>query len=565
MPACGVAAERMLRLLSIRSFVVVDALDVEFDAGFSVLTGETGAGKSILLDALALLLGDRFELRQLRPGAARAELAAAFDVGTQPAARDWLAAHELESGTELLLRRVLDAQGKSRAWINGRPATLAQLAEIGALLLDLHGQHAHQALAGAGAQRELLDGYGRLAPLAAEVAAAWRAWRDAVERRDAAAANARATAEERERLADRQHDLAALALAPGEWDELAAAQRRLANAAGLIDATTQASIALSDGDDALATRIAQLIHRLTQAAQFDPALATIVDLVSPAAIHLDEAARALRDYQRRLDLDPQELARVEARLGAVHDLARKHRIRPEELPSLQEATAQRLKDLDDATDTAALAQAVDEALARYDALARKLGDGRKAAAKSLSARVSTTMHELAMAGGRLEIALNPEDTPTSHGRESVEFRIATHPKQPVGPLSHVASGGELARVALAIHVAASDVGDIPTLVFDEVDTGIGGPVAATVGRMLQVLGTRRQVLCVTHLPQVAAHADHHFRVAKTGDGGQVASELALLTATARIEELARMLAGSAITSKTRAHAKELYEQHRRST
>ena len=271
----------------------------------------------------------------------------------------------------------------------------------------------------------------------------------------------------------------------------------------------------------------------------------------------------MRDYQRRLDLDPAELARVEARLGAIHDLARKHRVRPEELQALQEATAKRLRELDEASDAAALDKAVDEALARYDALARKLSAGRAAAAKSLAARVSATMQELAMAGGRLEIALTPEGAPTSHGRESVEFRIATHPKQPVSPLSRVASGGELARVALAIHVAASDVGDIPTLVFDEVDTGIGGPVAATVGRMLQTLGARRQVLCVTHLPQVAAHADHHYRVTKTGDGEHVSSELAQLASTARIDELARMLAGSAITSKTRAHAKELYEQHRR--
>ncbi len=553
----------MLRLLSIRNFVVVDALEVEFDAGFSVLTGETGAGKSILLDALGLLLGDRFELRQLRPGTERAELAAAFDIGAQDAVREWLAAHGLDSGTELLLRRVLDAQGKSRAWINGRPATLAQLAEVGALLLDLHGQHAHQALAGTVAQRELLDGFGKLDALAADVASAWRAWRDATERQEAAAANARASAEERERLADRQQDLAALAMVPGEWDELSAAQRRLANAAGLIDATTQASVALSEGDDSLATRVAQLVHRLTQAAELDPALIPVVDLVSPAAIQIDEAARALRDYQRRLDLDPAELARVEARLGAIHDMARKHRVRPEELQALQQATAQRLKELDAESDAAALAQAVDEALSRYDALCRELGAGRAAAAKALSKRVSAAMHELAMAGGRLEIALDPESAPTSHGREHVEFRIATHPKQPVGPLARVASGGELARVALAIHVAASDVGDIPTLVFDEVDTGIGGPVAATVGRMLQTLGTRRQVLCVTHLPQVAAHADHHYRVAKTGDGEKMSSELAQLASTARIDELARMLAGSAITSKTRAHAKELYEQHRR--
>jgi DNA repair protein RecN (Recombination protein N) len=553
----------MLRLLSIRNFVVVDALDVEFDAGFSVLTGETGAGKSILLDALGLLLGDRFELRQLRPGAERAELAASFDLGAQDTVREWLTAHELDSGTELLLRRVLDVQGRSRAWINGRPATLAQLAEVGALLLDLHGQHAHQALAGTEAQRELLDAYGKLTARSADVSSAWRAWRNATERRDAAAANARASAEERERLAERQHDLATLATAPGEWDELSAAQRRLANAAGLIDATTQASAALSEGDDSLATRVAQLMHRLTQAADLDPALASIVDLISPAAIQIDEAARALRDYQRRLDLDPAELARVEARLGAIHDMARKHRVRPDELQALQEATAQRLQDLDDASDAAALAQAVEEALSRYDALARELSTGRAAAVKSLSKRVSATMHELAMAGGRLEIALNPEGTPTRHGRESVEFRIATHPRQPVGPLARVASGGELARVALAIHVAASDVGDIPTLVFDEVDTGIGGPVAATVGRMLQTLGARRQVLCVTHLPQVAAHADHHYRVAKTGAGEKVSSELAQLASTARIDELARMLAGSAITSKTRAHAKELYEQHRR--
>ncbi len=553
----------MLRLLSIRSFVVVDTLDVEFDAGFSVLTGETGAGKSILLDALGLLLGDRFELRQLRPGAERAELAAAFDLGAQDAARDWLAAHELDSGAELLLRRVLDAQGRSRAWINGRPATLAQLAEVGALLLDLHGQHAHQALSGAEAQRALLDGFGKLRPLADELAGAWRAWRDATERRDAAAANARASAEERERLADRQHDLNALALAPGEWEELSSTQRRLANAAGLIDATAQASAALAEGDDALASRLAQLIHRLTQAADLDPALCAVVELVTPAAIQLDEAARSLRDYQRRLDLDPAELARVEARLGAIHDLARKHRVRPEELQALQQATAQRLQELDAASDAAALDRAVDAALARYDALARKLSTGRAAAAKSLAVRVGATMQELAMAGGRLEIALPPEAAPTSHGREGVEFRIATHPKQPVGPLGRVASGGELARVALAIHVAASDVGDIPTLVFDEVDTGIGGPVAATVGRMLQTLGARRQVLCVTHLPQVAAHADHHYRVAKTGDGDKVSSELAHLASTARIDELARMLAGSAITSKTRAHAKELYEQHRR--
>jgi DNA repair protein RecN (Recombination protein N) len=553
----------MLRLLSIRNFAVVEAVDVEFDAGFTVLTGETGAGKSILLDALGLLLGDRFDAHQLRPGAERAELAAAFDVAALDGVRSWLAARELGADAELLLRRVLDAQGRARAWINGRPATLAQLADVGALLLDLHGQHAHQALSSAPAQRELLDGFGGLDALAAEVAATWRTWRDAVVQRNAATADARAVAQEHAELVARLQDLAALALAPDEWHGLAAAQRRLANTAELVDVTTQASAALSDGDAALTARLAQLIHRLNQAASLDPALADVVELLSPAAIQLDEAVRALRDCQRHLDLDPGELARVEARLNAIHDLARKYRVKPAELPALQQASAERLRELDAATDLAALEKAAAAALAAYDTVAVELTSRRKAAARALEKHVSAGLRELAMEGGRLEVALSDEGAPASHGRENVEFRIATHPKQPLGPLSRVASGGELSRVALAIHVAASDVGEIPTLVFDEVDTGIGGPVAATVGAMLQTLGARRQVLCVTHLPQVAAHADHHYQVTKSVKGAEVASALSRLAPGARIDELARMLAGSAITPRARAHAKELYEQHRR--
>ena len=552
----------MLRALSIRNFVVVEAIDVELDAGFTVLTGETGAGKSILVDALGLLLGDRFETRQLRPGTERAELAATFDVGASPAILRWLATEELDAQDELLLRRVLDAQGRSRAWINGRPATLGQLAALGAQLLDLHGQHEHQALASAEAQRNLLDAFGGAAPLARDVAEAWRAWRGAIERRDVAAGAARAYAAERDELRERERELAQLALAPDELAALATAQRRLANAAGLLDAAAQAEDALSEGDDALAPRLARIAHRLTQASADDTALAEVVALLGPAAIQLDEATRALRDYRRRLDVDPGELARVEQRLAAIHDVARKYRVRTDELPALLQSTGDRLAELSAASDAGALARAADEAAARYDALAASLSAKRAAAAKAFARSVTAAMQELAMSGGRFAVALAAGER-ASYGRESVEFRIATHPKQPPGPLARVASGGELSRVALAMQVVASDVGDVPTLVFDEVDTGIGGAVAATVGRMLQSLGGRRQVLCVTHLPQVAAHADHHFRVVKTGSGERVASELAQLARAERVDELARMLAGSEITSKTRAHARELFDSLQR--
>ena len=553
----------MLRALAIRNFVVVETLEAEFARGFTVLTGETGAGKSILIEALGLLLGDRFEQRQLRPGAERAELAATFDVDGQPRVRAWLAAEDLDGGDELLLRRVQDAQGRSRAWINGRPATLAQLAALGAQLLDLHGQHAHQALTGAAAQRELLDAFGDASSIAREVAEAWRAWRDAVTRCEAAAAQAAATEADRRELTERHQELATLAVAPQEWAELTAWQRRLANAAGLIDATTQAEQALADDDDAVASQLARIIQRLRQASDDDPALASVVELLEPAAIQLDEASRALRDYRRRLDLDPAELARVELRLAAIHETARKHRVKPEELPALAETLEQRLAALAEASDARALAQAADAAWQRYDALASALTAKRTTSAKTLARRVTATMKELAMAGGRFDVVLEPTAQPAASGRENVVFRIATHPKQAAGPLSRVASGGELSRVALAIQVAASEVGDVPTLVFDEVDTGIGGAVAATVGRMLQALGARRQVLCVTHLPQVAAHADRHFRVVKTGGRDAFSSALANVAGGERIDEIARMLAGSEITAKTRAHARELFEKHRR--
>src|SRR5512143_296881 len=551
----------MLRLLSIRNFVVVDALDLELDRGFSVLTGETGAGKSILLDALALLLGDRFEQRQLRPGAERAELAAEFDVDGHRALADWLAAQGLSAdGTTLLVRRTMDAQGRSRAWIGGRPATLAQLAAAGEMLVDLHGQHAHQSLVTPEAQRALVDAFGGFTALARETTAAWRELRAAVERRDAAGAAREATATERESLDERRRELTALAFTADEWSSLAQAQARLAHAAALIETAEAVGHELAEADEAVARRLAALVAKLEAAAVHDPALTGIAGLLEPAHIQLVEAARELRAYRRRLDVDPAELARVEERQATVHAAARKHRVRPEALPALLEETEKRLAALAASSDYDALAKRAAAADSAWRKLAQELTRKRRFAAHELAGRVTQAMQDLAMKGGRFEVALEPLAEPASYGGEQAEFRVASHPKQPLGPLAKVASGGELSRIALAIQVVTSEVAAVPTMIFDEVDAGIGGAVAATVGRLLQSLGQRRQVLCVTHLPQVAAFADHHFRVSKHGDDQSVRAEVDALESSARVEELSRMLGGSAVTAKTRAHARELLLQ-----
>jgi DNA repair protein RecN (Recombination protein N) len=554
----------MLRLLSIRNFVVVETLDLEVDRGFSVLTGETGAGKSILLDALALLLGDRFELRQLKPGAARAELAAEFDVRGHSTVDAWLVDQGLAADdATLLLRRTLDAQGRSRAWINGRPATLAQLQSVGEMLVDLHGQHAHHSLLTAEAQRALVDAFGGFSALARETAGAWRDWRAACEKRDAASTAALYLAAERDALESRHRDLSALKFTADEWASLSQAQTRLAHSAALLDAAVAGEEELSGSGAALERRIAALIARLDSQAIHDPVLKEIVRLLEPAHIQIVEAGRALRAYRDRLELDPAELARVEERLAAIHDMARKYRVRPAALPELLAEAEAAIALLAGSADAETLARRAAEAEASWRALADQLSSKRRFAAHELGARATAAMQGLAMKGGRLEIALQPLAAPASYGCEQVEFRVAGHPRQALGPLARVASGGELSRIALAIQVVTSEVGAVPTLIFDEVDAGIGGAVAATVGQLLQALGTRRQVLCVTHLPQVAAFADAHFRVTKRGDETSVQAEVEPLAGPERVEELSRMLAGSAITAKTRAHARELLDQHRR--
>jgi DNA repair protein RecN (Recombination protein N) len=553
----------MLRLLSIRNFAVVEALEIEFEPGFTVLTGETGAGKSILLDALSLLLGGRFETRQLRPGSERAEIVAEFDVAAASGLSTWLDEQDLGNNGALLLRRTLDAQGRSRAWINGRPATLSQLGDAGKHLVDLHGQHAYESLGRPETQRQLVDVFGGFAALAREVAVAWRAWREAKERCARGERDSATWLAERDALAARAAELSALGATAAEWHELNAAQSRLANAASLLEAAAAGVAELIESESALNLRLAALIHQLRRAATHDRSLDPIVALADEALVRVDEAGRALRNYRERLDLDPAELARVEERLASIHAIARKHRVAPEALPALAQETDARLAAFSADGDTELLARAEREALSAYRALAGELTAKRKFAAVELAHRVSATMKELAMGSGRFDVGLSPTAEPASFGMETVEFRVATHPKQALGPIARVASGGELSRLALAIQVVLADVGQVPTLIFDEVDVGIGGAVAATVGRLLGQLGARRQVLCVTHLPQVAACADGHYRVTKSGDAERVATELTRLDAAHRVEELARMLGGHEITAKTRAHAKELLAQNQR--
>jgi DNA repair protein RecN (Recombination protein N) len=553
----------MLRLLSIRNFAVVEALEIEFEPGFTVLTGETGAGKSILLDALSLLLGGRFETRQLRPGSERAEIAAEFDVAAASGLSTWLNEQDLGNDGPLLLRRTLDAQGRSRAWINGRPATLAQLGDAGEHLVDLHGQHAYESLGRPETQRQLVDVFGGFAALAREVAVAWRVWRDAKERCARGERDSATWLAEREALAARAAELSTLGATATEWQELNAAQSRLANAASLLEAAAAGVAELIESESALNLRLAALIHQLRRAATHDRSLDPIVALADEALVRVDEAGRALRSYRERLDLDPAELARVEERLASIHAAARKYRVAPEALPALAQETDARLAAFSADGDTEVLARAEREALSAYRALAGELTAKRKFAAVELAHRVSATMKELAMGSGRFDVGLSPAAEPASFGMETVEFRVATHPKQALGPIARVASGGELSRLALAIQVVLADVGQVPTLIFDEVDVGIGGAVAATVGRLLGQLGARRQVMCVTHLPQVAACADSHYRVTKSGDAERVATELTRLDAARRVEELARMLGGHEITAKTRAHAKELLAQNQR--
>ncbi len=550
----------MLQRLNIRDFVLVDRLELDFQGGFGALTGETGAGKSILVDALAFVLGERADSGLLRAGAEKTEVGAEFDIRALAELKSWLAENDFAADDDLLLRRILDAGGRSRAYINGSAATLQQLRQAAEWLVDIHGQHAHQSLLRGEAQRQLLDAHAGHADLARSVGEAWRTWRDARDSLDAAAEGGEALAREREQLEWQVRELESLAFSADEWESLNQEHKRLAHAASLLEGAQFSLGLLAEGEGACEAQVRAVASRLDGLADYDPALSEVAQLVQSAEAELAEAVSALRRYADRVDLDPARLAEVERRLEAVMGCARKFRALPEELPELLSRWQQRLAELGEAGDLAALQARVDAARQQYDKDAAKLSKARAKAAKVLGDEVSQGMQELALGGGRFEIALVPVAGGNAHGLENIEFRIGGLAGSEARSLAKVASGGELSRISLAIQVVTSRQASVPTLIFDEVDVGIGGGVAEVVGRLLHRLGRERQVLCVTHLPQVAARADWQWQVAKSKEGAAIKSRVTPLDDAGRVEEIARMLGGVEITATTRQHAKELLGQ-----
>jgi DNA repair protein RecN (Recombination protein N) len=551
----------MLRTLTIRDFVIVDTIELEFSNGFTVFTGETGAGKSILIDALQLALGGRGEASMVREGAAKADISADFAV--TPAASSWLEQNEfgIEEGGALL-RRVIDNAGRSKAYINGIAATAGQLRELGEMLVDIHGQHAHQSLLKGDAQRALLDN--QIAVRNPEstlqvqaVATSYKAWRALARQREEFETNAKNVLLERERLEWQVSELDKLAVKPGEWLEITNEHSRLSHAASLLEGAQEALNAISEAEQPILSQLSSLNQKLTKLVDVDAGLQNVLDCMEPARIQLQEAVYALNDYIDKVELDPERLSQVDARMDAIHSTARKFRVTPEELPDEHETLKAKLRQLADASDVEGLRRQEEKAKGTYMEAAAKLSATRQEAAKRLSEQVSEAMQELSMSGGRFVVSLNPCE-PAVYGLEQVEFLVAGHAGVAPRPLAKVASGGELARISLAISVITSHATTVPTLIFDEVDTGIGGGVAEVVGRLLKRLGQRRQVLCVTHLPQVASQANQHFQVAKgTTFEGKTVSRIDVLDKKERVEEVARMLGGIEITETTRKHAREL--------
>ena len=552
----------MLCRLVIRDFVLVRELALDFQPGFGALTGETGAGKSLLIDALAFVLGERAEAGLIRSGTSRAEVTAEFDASVDPAFVAWFndQAIPLEAGEGVLIRRVLESAGRSRAFINGVPVTLQQVRTAGEWLLDIHGQHAHQSLLRADAQRQLLDDFGQLQKQARTVASAWRDWsaaRQALVDADKRSGDIEAR---RETLARQIKALSELANDQQDWgwQSMGEEQSRLAHASSLIELTQSAVEVLGEGDEPMLSALGRLQHRLQEGAALDSRLQEPTNLLATASNELSEALTLLRRHLDRFEVDPVRLAEIERRMAAMLELARKHLVEPSALPVLYKDLTSEADQLADATDVAALEARVKAAASAYADAATVLTKGRAKAAKTLSKGVSDAMQELALGGGQCRIALLPlEGDGSAHGNERIEFQISGLAGDDWRSLSKVVSGGELSRISLAIQVVTSACSAVPTLIFDEVDVGIGGGVAEVVGRLLAKLGEQRQVLCVTHLAQVAARAAWQWQVSKEKSDGAFQSRVQGLDDAARIEEIARMLGGVEITERTRAHAAEM--------
>ncbi|MEO6186845.1 MAG: DNA repair protein RecN [Steroidobacteraceae bacterium] len=551
----------MLTHLHIRDLAIVESVELDFASGLTVLTGETGAGKSIVVDALTLVCGARAAADQIRAGAEKAEIAATFDIRHVPRSlRDLLEAQSIEADEELLVRRIINADGRSRAYLNGTAVPVQQLREIVGALLDVHGQHEFQSLVRPGSQRELLDQYGRLEPVTEQVEAAHRVWLALLNRHLEIESKLRDRDARIELLRFQDGELAALDLKPGEAAELAAEASRLGNRGRLVEGAQLAAQLLYEGEnDTAQAQLARAQSALRPLLSVDPALQAVMPLLDEAAIRITEAARELASYARSLDMDSARQSTVEKRLAAAEELARKHRVAQADLPAHRIALRTELEALETAEqDVATLRRQQADALTAYRKLAEQLSASRAAAAKTFSKEITARMHTLGMAGGKFQVEIAPHSStePQPHGLDQIEFRVTANPGQPLRPLAKVASGGELARLSLAVQVACV-ADERRCMVFDEVDAGIGGAVAEVVGKQLRALGARSQVLCVTHLPQVAAQGHHHLRVLKLTDGKSTRTSLAELSGNERVQEVARMLGGAQITDKALAHAREM--------
>ncbi len=542
-----------LRRIALRDFVIVPELELDVGPGFSVLTGETGAGKSILIDALQLALGARAEAGVVREGAARCEISAEFDTPT--AVRSWLDDQGFAGEDTLLLRRTVDSEGRSRGWINGSAATMAQLKALADHLVDIHGQHAWQSLTRADAVRQLLDAYAGVDT--APALRLWNAWRLERRRLDEATERQASLQQESERLSWQIGELDKLAPGEDEWDELNARHSRLANAQALQEAAQTAIHALDEGEENAAGMIHRALQALQAQAAIEPAFSSPIEALEAALAQVQDTVHSLHQYGRHGDLDPSDLQALDERLSQWLSLSRRFRRPPEELPALLTQWKAELARLDEALDLDALQASERRAFKAFDTECRRIGKQRADSAPRLAKAVTAAMQELGMQGGLFEVALNKLDEPQAHGWEQVEFLVAGHAGVTPRPVGKVASGGELSRIALAISVVTSQLGQAPTLIFDEVDSGIGGAVAHTVGRLLSQLGQDRQVLAVTHLAQVAASAHHHLLVSKRLSGSQTESGVTIIDAESRVRELARMLGGNDRSEASLAHAREL--------
>ena len=540
--------------ITLRDFVIVRELAIDLASGFTVLTGETGAGKSILIDALQLALGARADSAVVREGAERCEVCAEFEA--TPALQGWLEAAGFEVATDLLLRRTVDTTGKSRAWINGSPATATQLRELGEQLLDIHGQHAWQSLTRPEAVRGLLDAYAGtdLRPLKA----AWQSWRQAEQALSDAQQAQSTLNNERERLAWQIAELEKLNPQADEWPALSTQHSRLANAQALIDGAHQSTALLEGDDDGGALRqLSRAIQTLQSLGTFEPEFHALAEVLVSAQAQAEDVAHSLHSYLRKTDLDPGQLAQLDERMGLWLSLARRYKKTPDELPMVLHSWRQDLARLEAAADLQGLQKAASAAEQSCLKEAQAVSHQRRQASPQLARAVSSAMQQLGMQGGRFEVQLQTLETPAQHGLEDIAFLVAGHEGSTPRPVGKVASGGELSRIALAIAVTTSELGEAGTLIFDEVDSGVGGAVAETVGRLMKQLGVHRQVLAVTHLPQVAACADHHLLVSKAAAHGQVSSQVRSVQSEERVSEIARMLGGEKRSATTLAHAREM--------